>query len=610
MFTLSALTLALTACGGNGSSGESAEAQDNNQPGTLSITGQLEYGSTLSANLDDPDGLSNPDNIEYQWQRNDSNITGATNKNYQIQADDLNKPISVTVNYVDDKGLSSSLKSAQTTNIPLVNLEGSIAIEGNAKQGQTLKAILTDENGGLDKASPTFVWFADGEIIPNENTNSLTLERAQVAKNISVQANYTDGHGYSENPTSEATLAIEKIANSEGVLSITDSSGNTPNWKVGNQLTANLTDLNTITSTVSYYWYLDDELIFEQNQATYTIQKADIGKTLSVKVEYADADGYSESVLFQSNETITSNSLVENGQNYPVGAKKAGNEPIDRAPPVSYESFEYGGWNAGTQLSQYNPGLDSSIPKQFRFTQFQGPHSFTAETNITRFGNYSAKLHWQHGDPGKWNGDPDKIDNVDRKAMFHGRNANSITSTTWYGFSIYFPSDGSELIDGEDPLIFQLHGAPDKDGDKKEPGRNPPVALTVANDGFYMGYGWDTRKFATSLSGEGRGKVHVPLNLADYKDRWVDFVIQVRANPFEETGFIKMWIDGEQMLNTTDIQIGYNDDKGLYPSWGWYITGDRAANRDKDAIMYYDEIRHVEADDATYYDVAPGYFAK
>ncbi|MDP5030928.1 MAG: polysaccharide lyase [Paraglaciecola sp.] len=296
-------------------------------------------------------------------------------------------------------------------------------------------------------------------------------------------------------------------------------------------------------------------------------------------------------------------------QHYPVGASVAGTDPLVRISPLSSESFEGGGWNAGRLYATYHPGYDESLPKNFRFTQFQGPHSFVAERNITRLGNYSARLHWKHGNPAKWNRDPNKLDNEDRKAMLHGSNASSITATVWHGFSVYFPSDGTELSDSQDPLFFQLHGAPDTTKEGKEPGRNPPLALTITNKGFDVGYGWDARKFAKDTGGQGRNKFTVPLDISKYKDRWVDFVIQVRANPFAEKGFIKMWIDGKQVASRINIQLGYNDDKGLYPSWGWYQTG-KNAERDSDMILYLDEIRHVEHLDADYYDVAPGYFAK
>lgn len=489
---------------------------------------------------------------------------------------------------------------------PVTNIAGTVAIEGTAQQGQNLTAIISDQNNGVQTDSPSYAWFADGEQFLNQTQPQFTVPRSAVGKTISVTVNYTDGDGFNENITSDSTTTVSRIANSEGVLLFTNDLGDAPSLVENAIIKVNIEDANGVSGGINYFWYADSELVSEQNQVTYTLLDADVGKTISVRVEYQDDDGYNESQVLATTEQVVSNSLVPNGQDFPVGASIAGNNPIDRNAPVSQESFELAGWNAGTINGDYNPGRDASIPKQFRFTQFQNPDSFQAETIITRFGSYSAKLYWQSGDPGKWNDDPNKIDNVDRKAMLHGRNANSITSTVWHGFSVYFPSEDINLKDGENPLFFQLHGA----ADPGEPGRQPPVALTIQTDGFYVGYGWDARAFNTSTSGQGRDKFHIPLNMADYQDRWLDFVIQVKANPFEETGFIKLWINGIQMADRINIQIGYNDAKGLYPSWGWYFTGTTNVTRESDGTLYLDEIRHVEADDANYFDVAPGYFSK
>ena len=297
---------------------------------------------------------------------------------------------------------------------------------------------------------------------------------------------------------------------------------------------------------------------------------------------------------------------ITHAQDYPVG-KKSGTGGISRIAPINgVEGFEGAGWNAGNTKGTYSPGLDTSLPKYFKFKQFQGPHSFKAETSIVRFGQYSAKLHWKHNDPGQWNDDPNKIDNSDRKAMFHGQNASSNQATVWYGFSVYFPSASTVMNGEEEALFFQLHGGRDNNG---EPNRVPPVALTFNKDEFKLGYSWDSNKISTDVRGEGQDHVHVPVTLSDYQDRWVDVVVQVRSNPFERNGFIKVWLDGKQMFNKTDIQLGYNDDQGIYPSYGWYIFWQNNLERNNDAIMYLDEIRQVEDTNADYYDVAPGYFA-
>lgn len=493
-----------------------------------------------------------------------------------------------------------------TTPQPITNVVGSVTIQGNAQQGQILKANVSDENNGVVTNSPSYIWYADSEVIESQTQSQLEIARSAVGKKITVSVSYTDGDGFNENVTSAPTDTVIKIPNAEGSIAISNELGEEPELIVASTLKANITDANGISGAIEYFWYVNDELISEQNQATYTLVESDVGQSIFVRVEYQDADGYNESITSTSTKLVVSNLPVTNGEDVPVGASIPGNTPIDRNAPVSEESFELGGWNAGTINGDYNPGRDSSIPKQFRFTQFQNPDSFSAETTITRFGDYSAKLYWQSGDPAKWNDDPNTIDNVDRKAMLHGRNANTITSTVWHGFSVYFPSEDINLVEGEDPLFFQLHGAPDPG----EPGRQPPLALTIQTDGFYVGYGWDAREFNTSTGGQGRDKFHIPLNMADYQDRWLDFVIEVKADPFEEKGFIKLWINGKQMADITNIQIGYNDAKGLYPSWGWYFTGTTNVTRNNDGTLYLDEIRHVEAADANYFDVAPGYFSK
>lgn len=298
-------------------------------------------------------------------------------------------------------------------------------------------------------------------------------------------------------------------------------------------------------------------------------------------------------------------SAFNQAQDYPIGQNQSGNGGIERLSPRIQESFEGEGWNARNTMGTYSPGLDTSLPKSFKFKQFQGPHSFESESSIVRSGEYSARLHWRHDNPGQWNGDTDRIVNTDRKAMFHGPNASGNTTTVWHGFSVYFPSHSTTLTNEQEALFFQLHGDPDRG--VGEPSRVPPIALIMNKHGFRVGYSWDTNSVSTSVYGEGVGNFDVPANIENYKDRWVDVVIQVKTDPFAPTGFVKIWFDGKQILNRDDIQLGYNDERGLYPSYGWYLFEDNV-NRNSDMIMYLDDIRQVEHVEADYFDVAPGYF--
>ena len=99
-----------------------------NEPGTVTITGTLLGGSTLTANLSDPDeSLSNQ---SYQWKRSPSaggtfsNITSnGTSSTYVLVADDVTKYLKVTVSYTDGHGSGKSATSNATGQIGASNSE-------------------------------------------------------------------------------------------------------------------------------------------------------------------------------------------------------------------------------------------------------------------------------------------------------------------------------------------------------------------------------------------------------------------------------------------------------------------------------------------------------
>ena len=87
------------------------------------------------------------------------------------------------------------------------NSEGVVTLDGEAKIGGTLKAVVAD-NDGVQTSTVKYQWFADGDAISGATGATYTLTAADRGKHISVYANYTDGQGHNEAHTSAATGSI------------------------------------------------------------------------------------------------------------------------------------------------------------------------------------------------------------------------------------------------------------------------------------------------------------------------------------------------------------------------------------------------------------------
>ncbi|TWV82414.1 Ig-like domain-containing protein [Moraxella sp. VT-16-12] len=66
--------------------------------------------------------------------------------------------------------------------------------------------------------------------------------------------------------------------------------------KVGENLSASITDDNGVPGVVQYQWLADGKAITSATRATYTVRSEDAGKTISVRVIYQDGENFSEDV--------------------------------------------------------------------------------------------------------------------------------------------------------------------------------------------------------------------------------------------------------------------------------------------------------------------------
>ena len=81
-----------------------------NQPGTITITGEALVDKTLTATIDDKDGVD-PAQAHYQWLVDGKAVDGATNATYKVRPEDAGKAINVHVEYTDNAAHDEKLDS-------------------------------------------------------------------------------------------------------------------------------------------------------------------------------------------------------------------------------------------------------------------------------------------------------------------------------------------------------------------------------------------------------------------------------------------------------------------------------------------------------------------
>lgn len=225
--------------------------------------------------------------------------------------------------------------------------------------------------------------------------------------------------------------------------------------------------------------------------------------------------------------------------------------------------------------------------------QFQNPDysaSFVTQPK-PRVGNKAIRFEWRSSGLAE--------SNTSKKAMIHhGKSPLSATIDRWYGFSVYMGSDELKLEKDTHVLIFQLHATPDFS--LKEPWRVPPVSIALRDGELRFWHTFDHAKVSPKNDNiRPNGKSHTLCKQEDIWDRWTDIVVHVQFS-LEKKGVAQVWMDGKPILDIHDIDLGYNDVVGPYPSWGLY-----SYKGPESRVIYFDEIT-IGNQKASYTDVAPG----
>jgi alpha-tubulin suppressor-like RCC1 family protein/predicted RNA-binding protein with RPS1 domain len=267
---------------------------ENHAPtGSVSISGTPSQGQvlTVSNTLADANGMGA---VSYQWFNNSGAIQNATQTTYTLTQADVGKTFSVTASYMDYEGFSASVVSSSTMAVANINdaPTGAVFITGTATQGQVLTAsnTLADLDG---IGTVSYQWQRSGSDIPSATQSTYVLTQNDVDKTISVKASYIDKFDAHESVSSAVTAKIVNVNDTPtGTISILGAA--TQNQT----LIANIdtvVDLDGI-GDISYQWQRSGSEILSATQSTYVLTQTDVDKTISVKANYIDKFGASESV--------------------------------------------------------------------------------------------------------------------------------------------------------------------------------------------------------------------------------------------------------------------------------------------------------------------------
>ncbi len=295
-------------------------ANTNDSPtGAVTITGTATQGQTLTA---DTSGISDPDGpssltFTYQWTRDGSAISSATQATYVLTQADVGKAITVTVSWTDAGSTVESLTSAATSNVANFNdaPTGAVTITGMVTQGETLTADTStiSDPDGPSRLTFTYQWKRGGSAISSATGRTYTLTQADVGAKITVTVSWTDSGSTMETLTSAATANVANTNDAPtGAVTIT---GMVTQGETLTAETSGISDPDGPSSlTFTYQWKRGGADISSATGRTYTLTQADVGKAITVTVSWTDAGSTVETL------TSAATANVANTNDSPTGA--------------------------------------------------------------------------------------------------------------------------------------------------------------------------------------------------------------------------------------------------------------------------------------------------
>ena len=324
-----ARVIAVNSVGRGSPSDEASVTTNTPATGTPTISGTAQVGQTLTAStsgISDTDGLTNV-TYSYQWLTSrDTEIEGATSSTYSLQTADEGKTIRVRVSFTDDAGNAETLTSAATAEVevPLTAELQNVPESHNGEDAFTFRILFSEPvTVGYQALKEDSFEISDGTITRARRVNGRD-----------------DLRQFTVRPSSDLDVAIvlpaDRPCDDEGAICTSDGKrlsnrlaltvpGPAPanalatgaptingTAQVGQTLTATTSNIadsdGLVNAAYGYQWVRNDggtdAEIQDATGSTYTLDAADEGKTVKVRVSFTDDAGNDESLTSAATDTV------------------------------------------------------------------------------------------------------------------------------------------------------------------------------------------------------------------------------------------------------------------------------------------------------------------
>ena len=322
------------------------------------ITGTPKVGQSLTGTYTYTDADTDAEGTStFRWLRDGTAIPGATTKRYTVVLADLATSISFEVTPVAAAGTITGAPVA-STGVTIVNsapLASSVAISGSPRTGQTLSGTYaySDADGDTESTS-TFRWLRDGAPISGAVTTTYTVAAADIGKAISFEVTPKAAAGAS--PGAPATSAAVAVTNSPPTASHLTVNGTS---RVSQLLTGSYTYTDVdgdAEGATTFRWLRDGSPIPGATGTSYSIGRADTGRTLTFEVTPAAATGTSPGIPVTSAGIAVANS-TPTATSFPI----AGTPAVGQTLTGSYGYDDVDGDGEGASTFRWLRG-GSAIP--------------------------------------------------------------------------------------------------------------------------------------------------------------------------------------------------------------------------------------------------------